>query len=75
MITSDLIPTSIRCITTGKTATASWAHTLGWQLIDFTPGIRTNADYTYPEMGASYPKATNASGSMNCCNLAYPLLS
>ncbi|HEY4335143.1 MAG TPA: polysaccharide deacetylase family protein [Puia sp.] len=33
---------------------AAWAHSAGWQLINFTPGIRTNADYTWPEMGASY---------------------
>jgi endoglucanase len=33
---------------------AAWAHTAGWQLINFTPGIRTNADYTWPEMGAAY---------------------
>jgi peptidoglycan/xylan/chitin deacetylase (PgdA/CDA1 family) len=33
---------------------AAWAHTAGWQLINFTPGVRTNADYTYPEMGTSY---------------------
>ena len=33
---------------------AAWAHTAGWQLINFTPGVRTNADYTYPGMGSSY---------------------
>jgi endoglucanase len=33
---------------------AIWSKAAGWQLINFTPGIRTNADYTYPEMGASY---------------------
>src|SRR6185437_9645245 len=33
---------------------AAWCHTIGWHLINFTPGIRTNADYTYPEMGRSY---------------------
>ena len=33
---------------------AAWARAAGWQLINFTPGIRTNADYTYPEMGSSY---------------------
>ena len=33
---------------------ATWARAAGWQLINFTPGIRTNADYTYPEMGKSY---------------------
>lgn len=33
---------------------ARWARSIGWQIINFTPGIRTNADYTWPEMGASY---------------------
>ena len=33
---------------------ASWSRAIGWQLINFTPGIRTNADYTYPEMGKGY---------------------
>lgn len=33
---------------------AAWSHRLGWQLVNFTPGIRTNADYTYPEMGKRY---------------------
>jgi endoglucanase len=33
---------------------AAWARSIGWQIINFTPGIRTNADYTWPELGASY---------------------
>lgn len=33
---------------------AAWSRAIGWQLINFTPGIRTNADYTYPEMGKGY---------------------
>jgi len=33
---------------------AARSRAIGWQLINFTPGIRTNADYTYPEMGRSY---------------------
>jgi peptidoglycan/xylan/chitin deacetylase (PgdA/CDA1 family) len=33
---------------------AAWSKELGLKLFCFTPGIRTNADYTYPEMGASY---------------------
>ena len=27
-----------------------WANAIGWQLINYTPGIITAADYTYPEM-------------------------
>jgi len=33
---------------------AAWSREEGLQIINFTPGIRTNADYTYPEMGESY---------------------
>jgi peptidoglycan/xylan/chitin deacetylase (PgdA/CDA1 family) len=32
----------------------SWTHHLGLQLINFTPGTRSHADYTYPEMGVRY---------------------
>jgi endoglucanase len=33
---------------------ASWTKEMGFQLVDFTPGTRSNADYTYPEMGKKY---------------------
>ncbi|MDQ0636706.1 endoglucanase [Pedobacter sp. W3I1] len=33
---------------------ADWTKAQGLQLINFTPGTRSNADYTYPEMGNSY---------------------
>lgn len=33
---------------------AAWSNSIGLQVINFTPGIRTNADYTYPEMGTAY---------------------
>jgi len=33
---------------------AAWSREEGLQIINFTPGIRTNADYTYPQMGESY---------------------
>lgn len=32
----------------------AWSKEKGLTLFNFTPGIRTNADYTYPEMGAAY---------------------
>jgi len=32
----------------------TWSQAIGLTLINFTPGIRTNADYTYPEMGEKY---------------------
>lgn len=33
---------------------ALWTKELGLQLVNFTPGTRSNADYTYPEMGNKY---------------------
>lgn len=33
---------------------ADWTHDLDKQLINFTAGTRSNADYTYPELGKAY---------------------
>ena len=33
---------------------AAWTKETGLQLVNFTPGTRSNADYTYPEMGDQY---------------------
>jgi len=33
---------------------ASWTKQMGLQLVNYTPGTRSNADYTYPEMGNKY---------------------
>lgn len=33
---------------------AVWSLAAGFRLFSFTPGMRTAADYTYPDMGASY---------------------
>ncbi|WP_316802388.1 polysaccharide deacetylase family protein [Pedobacter nototheniae] len=33
---------------------ASWTAKANLKLVNFTPGTRSNADYTYPEMGKSY---------------------
>ncbi|HTL07827.1 MAG TPA: hypothetical protein VL307_06205, partial [Chitinophagaceae bacterium] len=33
---------------------AAWTKNLGLQLVSFTPGTRSNADYTYPAMGEKY---------------------
>ena len=33
---------------------AAWASQMNLQLVDFSPGTRSNADYTYPEMGNKY---------------------
>ncbi|MBC7828276.1 MAG: polysaccharide deacetylase family protein [Chitinophagaceae bacterium] len=32
----------------------SWTHQSGLQLVNFTPGTRSTADYTYPEMASRY---------------------
>jgi peptidoglycan/xylan/chitin deacetylase (PgdA/CDA1 family) len=33
---------------------AKWTNEMGLQLVNFTPGTRSNADYTYPELGKKY---------------------
>jgi endoglucanase len=33
---------------------AEWAKDLGLALVNFSPGTRSTADYTYPEMGSRY---------------------
>ena len=33
---------------------AEWTKQMGVQLVNFTPGTRSNGDYTYPEMGKRY---------------------
>ena len=33
---------------------AQWTSQIGLQLVNFTPGTRSNADYTYPDMGSKY---------------------
>lgn len=33
---------------------SNWTTEMGLRLINFTPGTRSNADYTFPEMGKSY---------------------
>lgn len=33
---------------------AEWSMNIGLQIVNFTAGTRSNADYTYPEMGTAY---------------------
>lgn len=33
---------------------AEWSSHMGLQVVNFTPGTRSNADYTWPEMGNAY---------------------
>jgi len=37
---------------------ANWCKEQNIQIINFTPGTITNADYTYPEMGKAYKNST-----------------
>lgn len=37
-----------------NSAIANWTSEMGLKLINFSPGTRSAADYTYPEMGAGY---------------------
>lgn len=37
---------------------AAWTANAGLRLINFTPGTRSNADYTYPELGKQYRTST-----------------
>jgi endoglucanase len=43
---------------------ASWCNDLDLKLFCFTPGIRTNADYTYPEMGNAYKSSLDIMSSL-----------
>lgn len=38
---------------------SDWCNEMDIQLISFTPGIGSNADYTYPEMGVSYKSSSS----------------
>lgn len=43
---------------------AKWTKELGLQLVDFTPGTRSNADYTYPDMGNKYVSSDSVFNSI-----------
>ena len=43
---------------------ARWTKEMGLQLVDFTPGTRSNADYTYPEMGNKYVNSDSVFNSI-----------
>ncbi len=43
---------------------AAWARQLGWHLANFTPGVRTNADYTWPQMGPAYKSSSQIMESL-----------
>jgi endoglucanase len=43
---------------------ARWTKEMGLQLVDFTPGTRSNADYTYPVMGNKYVSSDSVFNSI-----------
>jgi len=43
---------------------SKWTKEMGLQLVDFTPGTRSNADYTYPEMGKKYVSSDSVFNSI-----------
>ena len=42
-----------------NSAIARWTRKMDLQLVNFTPGTASAADYTYPEMGSSYKKSSD----------------
>jgi peptidoglycan/xylan/chitin deacetylase (PgdA/CDA1 family) len=44
---------------------ATWTSWKGAQLFSFTPGVRTNADYTWPQMGNRYVSNKTIMASVN----------
>ena len=48
--------------------TAGWLKKTGIKVFSFTPGTTSNADYTYPEMGASYRSSDEIMASIKKFN-------
>ncbi|WP_175634764.1 glycoside hydrolase family 9 protein [Pedobacter ghigonis] len=51
---------------------ANWTNEQGLQLVNFTPGTRSNADYTYPQMGKSYRTSEEIYRSITTFNETKP---
>jgi len=51
---------------------ANWTVEQGVQLVNFTPGTRSNADYTYPEMGKAYRSSEEIYRSITAFNEKQP---
>lgn len=47
---------------------ASWTAEMGLHLINFSPGTRSNADYTYPEMNNQYIDSRTIYNSIISCD-------
>ncbi|MDR3711413.1 MAG: glycoside hydrolase family 9 protein [Puia sp.] len=43
---------------------AQWTAQMGLQLVNFSPGTRSNADYTYPEMAGKYVDSKTVTASI-----------
>jgi endoglucanase len=52
--------------------TAVWLNNAGYTVFSFTPGTGSNADYTYPEMGASYKSSETIMNSIKKFNETRP---
>lgn len=50
----------------------NWSKDLDLQLINFSPGTRSAADYTYPGMGKSYRSSAEIYDSIINCELTDP---
>jgi len=51
---------------------ARWTKDLGFQLVNFTPGTRSTADYTYPQMGERYVASDEIYRSIITCEAKDP---
>ena len=51
---------------------ANWTNEFGLQLVNFTPGTRSNADYTYPEIGKAYRSSEEIYQSITAYNETKP---
>ena len=51
---------------------ADWTQETGLNLINFTSGTRSNADYTYPELGKSYKTSDEIFKSITDYNESKP---
>ncbi|WP_231729714.1 hypothetical protein [Pedobacter sp. Leaf176] len=51
---------------------ADWTQEFGLDLINFTSGTRSNADYTYPQLGKSYKTSDEIFKSITNYNKSKP---
>nr|WP_235528532.1 polysaccharide deacetylase family protein [Pedobacter sp. Leaf194] len=51
---------------------ADWTKEQGSSLLNFSPGTRSNADYTYPQLGKSYKTSEEIFRSITSYNESHP---